>query len=226
VPEGLAETLWSIATGELRGPEAEAVLDRVLQDPDTAELWRATFALAEEAGLENAAGSDEADVDESQLLADSPAANSRPAANTGPMGSRWLGLAGAAAAALMLVWLWPSPKPPTPGDPSVDDPTVAPVIRAVDHPAIGSALESESLPREACLLQWKGGPVGARFDVWVETRAGVRLATGLDLEGTQFQVPVDALRDVAEGEAIVWRITALAEDGRRVDSPSFQVRVQ
>jgi len=213
VDDELGETLWRIAIGELSGPEAERTIDVVLADPDTAELWRVTFAMAEAAGLRPSA---EQAAPEPDAPTVEPAANDEP----GRGGQWWSFVAVAAAAAAALVLFWPGTATPPPPDPEID-----PVLRATDHAALASDLGDEALPRDGFVLRWTGGPADASYDVRVELGQRV-IASGLDLREPEFTVPAAALAELVDGTTLSWRVTAIAPDGRRVDSPTFEARLQ
>lgn len=201
VDEALAETLWRIATGELRGPEAARIVDRVTDDPDTAELWRVTFAMANEAKLAASTDAPEPAANDTRLL--------------------WGTIAMVTAAAAVLLLLMPSPTPSPKTEPQVD-----PVLRANDQRVLESLLRpGQALPRFAFELRWSGGPKGAHYDVRVEHARRV-VASGLDLERPTFTVPTTRLEDIPSGTVLTWRVTAISDDGVRVDSPTFEARVR
>lgn len=223
--EGVADQLWKAATGELRGAEAEALIDAALRDPDLAEQWRTTLALAEEAGLRKAEDEVARKAPEPDDAADS-APSVSPAANEDPRrasGRGWIALAVAAAAAALVLALWPPGGVTPPGD----DPAVDPVIRAGPGDAIESRLDpAASLPRDAFRLRWHGGPKGAHYDVRVETEDRRLVASALDLAEPELVVPPAKLEGLASGTRLIWRVTAVTDDGRRESSPSFEARLQ
>lgn len=199
--EELADTLWRIATGELRGPEAARIVDQVTDDPDTAELWRVTFAMAKESQLAKQTERPEPAANDTRLL--------------------WGTIAVVAAAAAVLLLVMPSPSPRPDTAPQID-----PVLRANDQAVLQSSLPpAQPLARDAFTLRWSGGPADAHYDVRVEYARTV-VASGLDLETASFTVPAKQLERIPSGTTLTWRVTAISDDGMRVDSPTFEARVQ
>ncbi len=125
---------------------------------------------------------------------------------------RWRGLVLAAAAALALV-------------------VAVPVIR--QHLATrevqyrgeaGEAirrLESAWTADGGMVLRWACTLPGARFDVLVSDEHLHTLAAAEALEGTSFTVPAPKLHGLAPGSQILWQVTAVTPDGRRIPSPTF-----
>jgi hypothetical protein len=81
--------------------------------------------------------------------------------------------------------------------------------------------EKTALARGACLLRWAAGPEGTVYNVEVTDEAMRPLATGRALRSPEFLVPEQALADLPRGDRIVWQVTAVEPDGRRVASHTF-----
>lgn len=226
LPDDVADALWDVARGAAGGP----LIDDVLRNPDLAQLWRATFALADEAGLRRRGADSPACARGQGRVAANTSMEAKGAVDAGTAatdqgaGRGWVVLATAAAAALIVVW---RPRFQDGGRPQPAGAPVEPVVRAIRYGVIEATPSAVALPRTAFVLRWRGGPADARYDVQVDTVSGERrVATGLDLALRAFTVPVEKLADVPSQATLVWRVTAVTADGRRVDSPGFEIRVQ
>lgn len=101
----------------------------------------------------------------------------------------------------------------------------APVYRAEEVKIVSLVAES-SLPREQFLLRWAALGTGTRYSVNVATPdLNVLFARG-GLGEAQLQVPPAALSKLPAGSAVVWRVTALLVDGRRIESTAFLTAVR
>jgi hypothetical protein len=86
--------------------------------------------------------------------------------------------------------------------------------------------EDRPLPRADCLLAWTAGPEGTLYEVTVATADLNVVARGRGLKEARFQVPEAALRDLPEGQSLVWKVEAQLPDGGRVASPAFFARLE
>ena len=101
----------------------------------------------------------------------------------------------------------------------------APIYRA-DAIELTSRIQPASLPREQFILRWSALAAGTRYSVNVATPdLNVLFAHG-GLVQAEVQVPASALAKVAAGSQVVWRVTALLADGRRIESTAFLTAVQ
>lgn len=128
----------------------------------------------------------------------------------------WVGLAAAVAAAAVL-WLNRGPRLQTTHDEQ---------IRATDAPSVRSTVNLTSLPRDAFILTWNGGPLESTYDVYVTTDDLVPIDHALDLSVPRHQVPRSLLVDRPLGTRVLWRVVARSPDGRELASPTFEVTLQ
>jgi hypothetical protein len=96
----------------------------------------------------------------------------------------------------------------------------APIYRT-DSVAITAPLNPGPLSREAFLLRWTPLAKGTRYSVNVATPDLTILFTRGGLTEASVLVPASALANVPAGAQVVWRVTALLADGRRVESTAF-----
>ncbi len=89
-----------------------------------------------------------------------------------------------------------------------------------------SLLENELLPRNRFVLKWKGGPIDARYQVEVTTEDLRLVARASGLVSPEFQVPAEALRDIASGETLLWQVTPLPLDTRNSHFETFRARIE
>jgi len=121
-----------------------------------------------------------------------------------------LAITGLAAAAALFLVVRPSPTP---------------VYRA-DAVELASRLDTQPIPREQFVLRWSALAAGTRYSVNVATPdLNVLFARG-GLMQAEVQVPASALAKVPAGGQVVWRVTALLADGRRIESTAFLTTVQ
>ncbi len=101
----------------------------------------------------------------------------------------------------------------------------APVYRA-EEVKIVSLISESSLPRAQFVLRWAALGTGTRYSVNVATPDLNVLFTRGGLSEAQLQVPAEALSKLPAGSAVVWRVTALLADGRRIESTAFLTAVR
>ncbi len=191
-----AETLHAFLDGELPAPEARAVALALVADPSLAEDLRVT------AGLKRAKNE--------SVEAEVPARASR---------SRLLWASAAAlAAAVLALWIM---RPPAPSPGGSEE------IRAGGETSpIVSSVVGESLPRDAFVLTWSGGPNEVTWDVQVTTEELTVVFQAFDREQPSVRVPASVLRDHAAGTKLLWRVTAVDAAGGRSRSAAFRVRLR
>ncbi len=185
------ETIWSAVEGQLPPAEVEALADRAAQDPELAAEWRLAVAAKRMRD----------ELEENNVRQFRPRAW-RP----------WV-LSLAAAVLAMAVGLpillhhagfrQPSFRglPPSPIERVGPDKTA----RASDH----------------LVLEWSCSLDAARFEVVVSDASLKPLARAVNLHEPRFEIPADALKGLAPGATILWRVWAVTPDGRRVASPTF-----
>jgi hypothetical protein len=86
--------------------------------------------------------------------------------------------------------------------------------------------EDQPLSRDRFVLRWSPGPEGTVYDILVTSHRMDRLIQRNGLEETQFVVPESALDGVDPGSRLMWQVTALLPDGRRIQSRTFFVIVR
>jgi anti-sigma factor RsiW len=145
-----------------------------------------------------------------------PAGSPRPAVQS----SRGWRLAAAAVfcAALGGLWTWRETAPPA--DPAAY--RTGSVLTVEVRPQVP---EGTALPADAFELRWSA-PAGSTYDLEVGTADLRVLAEAHDLAEPRFRVPAAALDGLPSGTEIYWRVTAITEDGRRIDPPAFRVRLR
>ena len=131
---------------------------------------------------------------------------------------RWVAVAGlAAAAALVGFFLW------LPHQPDFES---GPLMRAPDRSAVQSRIEDgASLPVDRFVLHWSAAAEGTRYDVRVTDASLRRVAGVVSLAESEYQVPVEALADLVDGDLILWQVDVVLPDGSRSTSSTFSVRV-
>ncbi len=206
------ERIWAAVRGELDARETAEIVDRLHEDPELAMEWRLAVELA---GAEAEAATTEADP-----TAPSPA----PAANDRRYG--YAALLVAAAVGALVLSLRPAPPPLDPGPGPGEDST--PAMRA---PAGGAAISTElpdgsTLPRARFELRWSTVPGADHYELRLSTLALDPLHRALELHDPRATIPAEALAPVATGEAMLWQVTAVMPDGRRLDSPAWRIAVQ
>lgn len=142
-----------------------------------------------------------------------------PAARKTTLQRTWVRVA--AAAAMLLVvssagWYLMAPDR--------ENPTV---YREQEDELLRSLLvEDEALPRDRFLLRWSAGPEGTAYDVLVTSERMEPLSRGLGLDRPEFQVSEGELGALEPGSRVLWQVTALLPDGRRIESHTFFVRIE
>ena len=79
--------------------------------------------------------------------------------------------------------------------------------------------------REA-VLRWSAGPEGARYDVRVTDTALRAIAGAAALSEPEYQVPLESLADLADGDRILWQVETVLPDGSRSTSETFSARIR
>jgi len=116
-----------------------------------------------------------------------------------------------AAAAAALVWiLRPAPTPPEAG-----------TIRAPAEAAMRSALDGESLPRDAFELRWESAGEACTYDLRASTAQGVLLTETFGLLEPSLTLEVESLPTAGK---ILWQVDFVCEE-RRGQSNTFSTSV-
>lgn len=190
------QRLWAAACGELRAEETHELVDHVSACAACAEDWRIAADLARESGA---------------------GAESGPARSAW---ARWSALAAAAAVIVVAFTLVTERRQPPAGEKT-------PTYRQPGDTGIRSLLaESELLPRGRVLLRWSPGSAGARYSVDVTTEDLTVVSRARGLAENQYLVPHAALANLPPRARLLWRVTALAPDGRRTASETFVSRIE
>jgi hypothetical protein len=102
-----------------------------------------------------------------------------------------------------------------------------PVMRSPDKAAASSLLDEDAVlsVREA-VLRWSAGPEGARYDVRVTDTALRAIAGAAALSEPEYQVPLESLADLADGDRILWQVETVLPDGSRSTSETFSARIR
>lgn len=130
--------------------------------------------------------------------------------------SRYLAAAATIVLALGLGWLWRDAFQ-----------TEQPVFRDTGRAPIESLVPAEQpLPRDRFVLRWSPGPEGSRYGLVVTTESLAPVASEVDLEVAEHQIPGEALRDLATGTRILWQVTERRPDGSEVVSATFVTAVE
>ena len=83
-----------------------------------------------------------------------------------------------------------------------------------------------TLPRDAFVLRWKGGPDGSRYQVRVTTEDLRVLTTATELTSPELKVPPELLADLAPGARVLWQVVVALPGGETVSSQTFVVRAE
>jgi hypothetical protein len=128
----------------------------------------------------------------------------------------WAAAAAAAVAVLILPVALRDPGGPR-----------APVLRE-EEAAVPRSLvaNAEGLPRDRFVLRWSAAPLGSRYSVVVSARDLTPLYEQSGLTKAEVVVPAADLASVRPGDEIIWMVTTLLPDGRRLSSPAFSVRLR
>jgi hypothetical protein len=99
---------------------------------------------------------------------------------------------------------------------------LAPVYRTQEGRWLSSDVDEEKpLPRGAFVLRWTAGPEGTLYDVRVLSEELEPIASAKGLDRTEYQVPEEALAELASGSRVLWQVTAILPDAQRVESETF-----
>jgi hypothetical protein len=191
-----SERLWASAREELRGEENESIVLHLAECAACATAWR----LARELAAPGTAESGEA----------------RDGVRRWRPLRYWVPLA-AAAVLVVGVGVRLVMRPTS----RVDEP----VYRSESGPEIRSTVPA-SLPREAFLLRWEGGPEGTTYDVLVTSERLEPLDRASRLAEPQHLVEEARLATLAAGDRVLWRVIAHLPGGREAASPTFATAVR
>jgi hypothetical protein len=86
--------------------------------------------------------------------------------------------------------------------------------------------EGQTLPRSAFVLRWSPGPESTRYSIRVLRSDLTVIASADGLENAEYGVPAEALREVAAGTTVYWRVEEHLPDGSHVVSDTFSVRLE
>jgi hypothetical protein len=102
-----------------------------------------------------------------------------------------------------------------------------PVMRSPDTTAARSLLDEDAtLSVTEARLRWSAGPDGARYEVRVTDTALRSIAGPVTLSDPEYQVPVESLSDLADGDRILWQVETVLPDGSRSTSRTFSARIR
>ena len=102
-----------------------------------------------------------------------------------------------------------------------------PVMRSPDTVAARSLLDEDAaLSVTEALLRWSAGPDGARYEVRVTDTSLRSIAGPVTLSEPEYQVPVESLSDLADGDRILWQVETVLPDGSRSTSTTFSARIR
>jgi hypothetical protein len=189
--------------------------------PDAARLWsavRGELPVAEaQAIVDHALGC--ASCGTALRLAREIQAEALPhvAPSKGWRAAHWAAVAAGIVVALLIPvgvyeWRTPATAPAVYREPGSE---IAPLV-----------VEGQTLPRAAFVLRWSPGPEGTRYSIRV-VRSDLGIVARADgLESAEFSVPVDALREIAAGTVLYWRVEQHLPDGSHVVSDTFSVRLE
>jgi hypothetical protein len=131
--------------------------------------------------------------------------------------AHWAAVAAGIVVALLIPvgvyeWRTPAPAPAVYREPGSE---IAPLV-----------IEGQTLARAAFVLRWSPGPEGTRYSVRV-LRSDLGVVARADgLDRAEFSVPIDALREIASGTVLFWRVEEHLPDGSHVVSDTFSVRLE
>lgn len=196
------DRIWAAAHGELPHRELAALAHHAAVCPLCLPAWRLARELA-------AAQAQPA----TEVAAKAPRTPDAAGEAASPWAWGWrLWAPGLAAAAFLIAMLVLVPFG-----------RQGPTQRGGDH-AIGSRVETESLPRDAFTLRWT--PV-ADTRYTIEVSAGLSLLDqATDLERPEHTVKPERLEDLPAGTAVRWQVRAAGEGGRSRSSPVFVTRIE
>lgn len=210
------EQIWAAARGELDAQQTAAIVDQLHRDPALALEWRLAVELAA-AQPERAAEASSAEEPRPPALGSEPAANDRRYWYASVLGI-------AAAAALGLFVLRPAQAPSDPREPG----DAGAVMRgASDEAALSTDLpDGVALPRERFELYWSAVAGVDHYELRLTTAALDPVHQVLELRTPRATIPAAALAPREAGEELLWQVTAVMPDGRRLGSPAWRVVVQ
>lgn len=187
------EKIWDAVRGTLPADEVRAIVEHTALCAACAEDWRLARSLQEQ----------EAAVAAPAPLRFAPRRRFQQFA-----------LAAAAALAVGLVGVQVYEKTQTAGPAIYREGAQATIRQAGDNRA--------PLPRNRFLLQWTApAPAGATYAVQVSTEDLRVVAAAEGLRAAQYQVPASALKDVAAGSRLLWKVEADLPEGGHISSPTF-----
>ena len=194
-----ADRLWAVATLEAPPEERQRVAEHTARCAACAEDFRIVAEMVREAAM----------------IAAPPASNPGvvivgPWAATPARRQLWGALAALLFLGLGLAVLWPriSPAPP--------------VYRGNETAEILSSLgPSPKLPRSEALLLWQGPP-GAFYSIRVTGPDLRQVAEAHDLEKSEYLLRPAELEAYPAGTPFSWQVSALLENGQRLESRVFR----
>jgi hypothetical protein len=78
---------------------------------------------------------------------------------------------------------------------------------------------------EPVVLRWTAVP-GARYEVTLARADLAVLSVARGLATAEYTVPPEVLARLQDGESLIWQVEAVLEDGRRVRSATYSVRLE
>jgi len=188
----------ALLSGDLDEAEAQDLAGQLLDDPELAFQVRVAVEMQHAREEEEAAAA--------------------PAVTRSNAGSRWAWATAFAAAAALLVFVVARPPPLPPGGESP--------VRSGTFPLLAPTQPSATLPRDAFVLEWTGGPTGAVYELFVTTPSLQPVYQARELPAPRHTVPASALKPYPTGSRFVWRVVAVTDEGRRIHSTAFEAIVR
>jgi hypothetical protein len=100
-----------------------------------------------------------------------------------------------------------------------------PMMRGAQPGGLRPVAPDEPLLRARPRLRWTGGAEGSRYAVTVSTPDLKTLYRADALSIPELDLPPGTLDPVPPGGSVVWRVEAVAPDGRRSSSATFLIQV-
>lgn len=97
--------------------------------------------------------------------------------------------------------------------------------RGGEEPSVHSALPQAPQSRKALVLRWVPYPHARRYNVTLATTDLHVLLERAGVESTELAIPAETLSTVSPGTRLVWRVEAMLENGRTVESAAFPLEL-
>ncbi len=210
-----ADDVWAVVNGQRSREETLALLDRTADDPRLALEWRLARELGEH--IEESAGAGDRVADEGAAGVGDGTERAGQASPSSRTSTRWRSVLPWAASLLLTLgslvyFMWP-------GDP--------PAFRNTETPPIESLLEpGVEIDRADAVLRWRG-PEGARFEISVLRQDDLtEIFRVADLIESHIALPLAVTDALPPDTELLWRVEAVLENGERVRSATFRIRLR